>query len=204
VACTGRRNPSWAQGSGVQIAPPRPFALTDATGVIRTSYSYYSFGQTTGCGTASTNSFQFGGRENDGSGLYYLRARYYHPVVQRFIGQDPIGFRGGINQYSYATNDPVDLSDPSRTNPLVLALLAPLSLPAAPAIAIGAVVIGGIYLLTPQGRLFVQQLANTFSKTKPKEKPEEVDDPRDEVKQRPSQTYLKFPDQPHSAMRRMG
>ncbi|MFZ0889418.1 MAG: hypothetical protein WA005_13270, partial [Candidatus Binataceae bacterium] len=36
-------------------------------------------------GTANANSYQFIGRENDGTGLYFYRARHYSPTVQRFI-----------------------------------------------------------------------------------------------------------------------
>ncbi|MCI0417646.1 MAG: RHS repeat-associated core domain-containing protein, partial [Acidobacteria bacterium] len=39
---------------------------------------------------SSGNSAQFTGRENDGTGLYYYRARYYHPTLQRFISEDPL------------------------------------------------------------------------------------------------------------------
>jgi RHS repeat-associated protein len=41
------------------------------------------------------------------------RARYYDPSIGRFISEDRIKFEGGINFYSYAFNDPVDLTDPS-------------------------------------------------------------------------------------------
>ncbi len=51
---------------------------------------------------ASDNHFQYTGRENDGSGLYYYRARYYSPELQRLIGEDPIGLKGGdVNFYAY-------------------------------------------------------------------------------------------------------
>ncbi len=52
------------------------------------------------------------GRENDGTGLYLYRARYYSPVIQRFISEDPISFRGGNNVYRYASDSPVALTDP--------------------------------------------------------------------------------------------
>ena len=42
----------------------------------------------------------------------YCRARYYHPTLQRFISDDPIGFGGGINFYAYATNNPIRYVDP--------------------------------------------------------------------------------------------
>ncbi len=87
-------------------------ALTDAAGVIQTQYTYDPFGNTTSSGAASSNPFQFTGRENDGTGLYFYRARYYNPNIGRFISEDPLGFKGGINVYSYAENNPITHTDP--------------------------------------------------------------------------------------------
>ncbi|MBI5756808.1 MAG: RHS repeat-associated core domain-containing protein [Nitrospirae bacterium] len=67
------------------------FALTDQTGAVQTTYRYDPFGNTTITGTSS-NPFQYTGRENDRTGLYYYRARYYNPVIQRFVSQDPLTF----------------------------------------------------------------------------------------------------------------
>ena len=44
--------------------------------------------------------------------MYYYRARYYSPQLQRFISEDPIGVFGGINFYNYVGNDPINLFDP--------------------------------------------------------------------------------------------
>jgi RHS repeat-associated protein len=88
-------------------------ALADAGGTISSQYTYDPFGNTMVAGAASTNNFQFSGRENDGTGLYYLRARYYSLALGRFVSQDPIGEAGGMNFYSYAGNDPIDFSDPA-------------------------------------------------------------------------------------------
>src|SRR5207247_1452935 len=44
-------------------------ALTDSTGAVQTQYTYEPFGNTTVSGPASTNTFQYTGRENDGTGL---------------------------------------------------------------------------------------------------------------------------------------
>ena len=87
--------------------------LTDASGALQTRYSYEPFGQTTTTGAVSANSSQFTGRENDGTGLYYYRARYYSPVLQRFISEDPAGLSQGLNMYSYAGNSPTNGNDPS-------------------------------------------------------------------------------------------
>ena len=88
-------------------------ALLDDAGVVKTQYTYDPFGTTTSSGDTSSNAAQFTGRENDGTGLYFYRARYYNPIVQRFISQDPLGFNGGdVNQYVYVLNNPVNLIDP--------------------------------------------------------------------------------------------
>ena len=63
-------------------------------------------------GEISDNPFQYTGRENDGTGLYYYRARYYSPELQRFISEDPIGLAGGdVNFFAYVGNDPVNWVD---------------------------------------------------------------------------------------------
>jgi RHS repeat-associated protein len=88
-------------------------ALTDSSGTNQTSYTYDPFGNSGAAGPASSNPYQFTGRENDGTGLNYNRARYYSPSTQRFIAQDPIEFRGGdANLYSYVRDNPINSFDP--------------------------------------------------------------------------------------------
>jgi RHS repeat-associated protein len=89
-------------------------ALADGEGNIKTTYSYDPFGQSIASGESSSNPYQYTGRENDGTGLQYNRARYYSPSQQRFISQDPLGFGGsGANLYAYAGDDPTGLRDPT-------------------------------------------------------------------------------------------
>jgi RHS repeat-associated protein len=89
-------------------------ALADSAGVVQTSYTYAPYGATTVTGTASNNTSQFTGRENDSDGLYFYRARYYHPVMSRFVSEDPIGFAGGDpNLYGYTSGSPTNFNDPS-------------------------------------------------------------------------------------------
>ena len=95
-------------------------ALTNSSDAISTSYSYEPYGNTTQSGSASTNALQYTGRENDGTGLYYYRARYYNPTYGRFIGEDPMGFSGsGPNLYSYVLESPINMFDALGLSSLV-------------------------------------------------------------------------------------
>lgn len=87
-------------------------ALADPSGVLQSSYSYEPYGQTTQTGVASDNLVQYTGRENDSTGLYYYRARYYDPTKGRFTQADPIGLAGGINQFAYVGGNPTRFVDP--------------------------------------------------------------------------------------------
>jgi RHS repeat-associated protein len=88
-------------------------ALADSTGAVQTEYTYEPFGATSISGAASANPFQYTGRENDGTDLYYYRARYYHSALGRFVGEDPIGFASGdVNLYAYVWNAPTMYADP--------------------------------------------------------------------------------------------
>jgi len=90
-----------------------PIAVTDNQGVIQTEYTYEPFGKTSLSGASNSSSYQYTGRENDGAGLFFYRARYYHPQLQRFLSEDPIEFLGGdINLYSYVANKPTTYADP--------------------------------------------------------------------------------------------
>ena len=89
--------------------------LSNGGGTGTTTYSYDPFGQTTVTGSSS-NALQYTSRENDGTGLYYYRARYYSPTLHRFISEDPIGLAGGDeNFYAYVFNGPPNYTDPSGT-----------------------------------------------------------------------------------------
>jgi RHS repeat-associated protein len=92
-------------------------ALTDSSGVIQTQYSFEPFGKTTVTGTPNSNPSKYTGREDDGTGLYYYRARYYSPGLQRFISEDPVGLAGGMNLYAYVLNSPLGSADPFGLKP---------------------------------------------------------------------------------------
>ena len=87
-------------------------ALTDDSGAVKTTYVYDVFGNATVSGEASDNTFQYTGRENDGTGLLYYRARYYSPEMQRFVSEDPIRLIGGVNFYEFLGGSPPNFIDP--------------------------------------------------------------------------------------------
>ncbi|MGH9906311.1 MAG: RHS repeat domain-containing protein, partial [Pyrinomonadaceae bacterium] len=87
-------------------------AETDSNGAPTTEYTYEPFGNTTQASSGG-QPHQFNSRENDSTGLYYYRARYYSPTLQRFISEDPVGLGGGdTNFYTYTANDPINYIDP--------------------------------------------------------------------------------------------
>jgi RHS repeat-associated protein len=89
-------------------------SLADPAGNIQADYTYEPFGRTQLMGAPDSNSYQYTSRENDGNGLYYYRARYYHPSLQRFISEDPLRFAAGdLNLFTYARNNTPNLRDPS-------------------------------------------------------------------------------------------
>ena len=50
-----------------------------------------------------------GHRQDDESGLVYMRARYYEPTSGRFVSEDPA--RDGGDWFAYCDNDPVNMFD---------------------------------------------------------------------------------------------
>ena len=59
------------------------------------------------------NRFGFAGEMMDAvTGQYYLRARFYNPVIARFLSEDTY-YGDGLNLYAYCHNNPVRYVDPS-------------------------------------------------------------------------------------------
>jgi RHS repeat-associated protein len=88
-------------------------ALTNSAGAIVEQYSYDPYGTTTASVSGFDNPYQYTGRENDGDGLYYYRARYYAPAMGRFISEDPLELASGsMNFYAYVGNNPLMYTDP--------------------------------------------------------------------------------------------
>ncbi|MBC2582744.1 RHS repeat-associated core domain-containing protein [Clostridium sp. DJ247] len=87
--------------------------LTDILGNIVNSYSYGAFGNTLEASEQVHNRFRYSGEQFDSvTNQYYLRARFYNPVVSRFTQEDV--YRGdGLNLYAYVSNNPINYFDPT-------------------------------------------------------------------------------------------
>jgi RHS repeat-associated protein len=90
--------------------------LVDASGTVLNHFVYDSFGGRTGT-TGVDFRYGYTGRELDTeTGLYFYRARYYDPMLGRFISEDPVGFSAGdTNLYRYVGNNATNFTDPTGT-----------------------------------------------------------------------------------------
>ncbi|MEW6697623.1 MAG: RHS repeat-associated core domain-containing protein [Bacillota bacterium] len=121
--------------------------LRDSTGAVIANYGYDPWGKiiSTSGTLASANTYRYRGyRYDEVTGLYYLGARYYDPLIGRFISRDTMhGFKEdpqSLNLYAYVQNNPIMSIDPDGH---VLFVLSPLG--AAYLNAIGVSTVGAIF-----------------------------------------------------------
>lgn len=104
------------EGSGTSN---RQFYLTDwqgsiigmvgTNGALLDNYGYAPYGRPD---DELGNPYRFTGqRFDEETGLYYYKARYYSPLIGRFLSPDPLGYADGLNLYAYVGNDPVNFTD---------------------------------------------------------------------------------------------
>ena len=90
--------------------------ITDETGTIKNQYRYDAFGAGLEISEELPNRIRYTGQQYDEiTEQYYLRARYYNPILGRFLQEDV--YQGdGLNLYAYCRNNPVVYYDPSGYN----------------------------------------------------------------------------------------
>ena len=124
-------NPLWMKvpASGTQTAATyytyqndhlgTPMKLLNQSGVTVWSATYDAFGRAT-VDPASTvsNNLRFPGQYYDAeTGMHYNWMRFYDPTTGRYVTSDPVGLRGGINEYGYVDGNPLSFTDPEGLAP---------------------------------------------------------------------------------------
>jgi RHS repeat-associated protein len=87
--------------------------FSNGDGTLSATAQYDAWGVRLAALIGSLPVYGYTGREPDETGLVYYRARYYDPALGRFTQRDPIGLAGGLNQYAYVGNNPINFTDPT-------------------------------------------------------------------------------------------
>jgi RHS repeat-associated protein len=100
-----------------------PRAISAGNGALVSTHKYSPYGKE--LGGSSGNALQFTGHERDSHGageddnLDYMHARFYSPLVGRFLSPDRIGRAEGVpripqtwNAYMYSRSNPLSFVDP--------------------------------------------------------------------------------------------
>lgn len=94
-------------------------AITDATGNVTDRASYGVYGELLSHVGTTNTPFLFNGEwgvQTDSNGIYFHRARYYHPQLRRFLNQDSVVGElknsPSLNRFAYANGNPISLIDP--------------------------------------------------------------------------------------------
>jgi RHS repeat-associated protein len=94
--------------------------LTDTAGAAVGAFTYDAYGNLTGRSGTATTPLGFAGEYTDaGTGLVYLRARYYDPATGQFISRDPLEAVTG-EAYGYVSGNPLNATDPTGLCPFCL------------------------------------------------------------------------------------
>jgi len=86
--------------------------LTDDQGNISGETQYFPYGETFQDTAAEQSPYKYTGQESDTeTDLYYYRARYYDPILARFLSTDPVN--ENLESYCYVNNNPIKYVDPT-------------------------------------------------------------------------------------------
>ncbi len=88
--------------------------LVDENGTLTCTQAYQPYGESLSSEGSGTSNYGFTGEWTDGSGLQYLRARYYDPETGTFLSRDPMADRPDWrhNETSFAAENSSDVIDP--------------------------------------------------------------------------------------------
>jgi len=91
---------------------------TSQNGTVAWREQYTPFGETMTNPLGNADLAGYTGHIKDSAtGLNYMQARYYDPLIGRFLSIDPINFTPDMpfmfNRYTYVNNDPVNGTDPT-------------------------------------------------------------------------------------------
>lgn len=93
-------------------------AITNSTGAQTVHYEYLPYGKVNLTTGTDVTDYKFTGKPlDDETGLYYFGARYYNPIIGRFITADPTIQKPfdpqDLSRYTYCRNNPINLADPT-------------------------------------------------------------------------------------------
>jgi RHS repeat-associated protein len=114
--------------------------LLDGAGVVTDTFAFNGFGNLVARTGTTPNQYLYRGEALDtGTGMYYLRARWYRPTLGRFLTIDKvetlsfntsrychcgrptsIEMPGGYQAYTYTGSDPINYADPSGNIRVIL------------------------------------------------------------------------------------
>ena len=144
-ALTDARSTDYIKGAGMTLARitnniptylhldhlGSPAAGTDSNGTVSWTEQYTPFGEKRIDNAANRYLGSFTGHIDDSAtGLTYMQARYYDPVIGRFLSIDPVQFKTtspmSFNRYQYANLDPINAIDPNGKDTVVVLKAYPL------------------------------------------------------------------------------
>src|SRR5262249_49916227 len=94
--------------------------VSNASGAEVQRLKYRPYGERLSTLTTLATPRGYTAQRQDVTGLFYLHARYYDPILARFVQPDPTvpsARNVGLNHYAYAINDPVNHEDINGLGP---------------------------------------------------------------------------------------